>query len=198
MLKKMQFLLRKITPVLVVGLIGIIFLLIQFFIPDQDYNIFAYLFIFIIFLGICIAIDRVLITRVAYKTMLIGETILITIITFWYLYSTKYTEINIETSKPYFFVIYGDGGIKENDIPANGLFNKSLLVKTDTIIKVDYSLYNVALIRTPKNWNSYSTIGIDTVLNEKKVILDIYSKGDQMSGPEKIQLLRSEIERMGK
>lgn len=105
---------HKITPVYIVSILCLIYLLIQFFKAENDYNIFAYLIIFIIFIIIVVAIDRLLAFRVNHLKLIIFEIILLVGCVFGFVYSSGYTEINVETNKSYFFVIYKDGGLKKN------------------------------------------------------------------------------------
>ncbi|MBX2923101.1 MAG: hypothetical protein KF746_12960 [Chitinophagaceae bacterium] len=185
---------REITPLFAVCIIGIVFLVIQFFIPGYDYNIAAYLIIFIIFLIIGILFDRFLVSKIAYKTLFIGEAVFLVIVVLWYTYSISYTEINIETSKPQFFVLYNEEGLQKKDIPSKGLFSKSIVIKSDTIIKVNYDLYNKAQINPPESWNyDFSSYAIDTTIDGKKAIMQIYVQGGKMSADEQDKLVREEI-----
>lgn len=195
----MSALLHKITPLYAVCVIGIIYLLIQFFTSGRDYNIFAYLIIFIIFLAIGIAADRFLVNHIAYKKLFIGESILLVIAIVWYSYSSGYTAINIETTKPYFFVLYSNEGLKKKDIPAKGLFSKSIVIKSDETIELNYELYNSAQVNPPESWNySFSSLGIDSSINGAKAILQIYDRENKMTVDEKNELLKKEIERIMK
>lgn len=189
---------REITPLFVVCIIGVIFLVAQFFRSNYDYNITAYLIIFIIILVIVFFADRFLTTKIAYKTLFIAEMIFLAAVVLWYAYSISYTAINIETSKPYFFVLYtGDDGLQKKDIPSKGLFSKEIVIESDSTIKVNYVLYNKAQIDPPKSWNGYfSSKGVDTTINGKTAILQIYVRGEEISAEEKDQLLREEIEKI--
>lgn len=191
----MKSFLKKITPVYVVCLSGIIYFASQFFILDKDYNIFAYLIIFIVFLSFAFVIDRFLVTKISYKKLFIAEFILLISVTIWYIYSTSYTEINIETSKPYFFVIYNDDGLKKADIPSTGLFNKSIVIKSDSNIYIANDLQYSAQINPPKSWNgSYSSNKIEKTINGKKITIQIFA--GNTTEKERNQLLEIEAKKL--
>ncbi|MFT3948824.1 MAG: hypothetical protein QM763_17805 [Agriterribacter sp.] len=186
---------RNITPVYVVCLIFVGCLLIQFFTTGNDYNIIAYLIIFIIFLAIAFAIDRLLASRVAYVRLIIFEIIFLSGCSLWYMYSSGYTEINIETSKPYFFVIYKENGLQKKDIPTTGLFKKSITITSNSNIYVDDALEYEAQVNPPKSWNySFSSNKADTVINTKKITVQIFAR--QMSEGEQKRALQNEVKKL--
>lgn len=192
----MRIVFRKITPVFLVALLGMFFLFTQFFIPENDYNIFAYLFIYIVLLSLFLLIDRYLITKIAYKKLFVVELILIIGVIFWYVYSAGYTEIKIETSRPYFFIIYDDAGLKKSSIPSTGLFKKSIQIKIDSSMHLNYTLKDKVQITPPRNWNyGYLTKGWDTVIHSNKVEIQVFSlnlsqgKVDSLLNAEIAQLL---------
>lgn len=191
----MKSLLHKITPLFVVCLCGIIYLLIQLFILEKDYNIIAYLIILIFFLAVAFIIDRFLVSKISYKKLFIAETIFLIGLTLWFGYSSGYTEINIETSKPYFFVIYNDDGLKKSDIPSTGLFNKSITVKSDSDIFINHELEYSAQINPPKSWNySYSSNKIEKIIKNKKVTIQIFT--GNTSETERNELLENEAKKL--
>lgn len=193
----MKSLLVKPTPLLAVCLIGIIYLLIQFFLSKSDYNIIAYLIIFIVFLVIGIVVDRLLISQISYIKLFIGEGIFLIVASLWYVYSTSYTEINVETSKPYFFVLYSEDGLKKKDIPSKGLFSKSILVKSDSNVYVHYDLYNKAQINPPQSWKyNFSSNAIDTTINSKKVVMQVYVYDNKIMDNEQKLMLQKELEKI--
>lgn len=193
----MKFFFKKITPVFVVAIFGIIYLFIQFVIPGNDYNIFAYLIIFIVGLAFAFVIDRFLVLKMSYKKLFIAEIILIVSVALWVNYSSSYTEINIETSKPYFLVIYNEDGLKKSDIPSKGLFSKSILIKSDSAIYINDKLEYAAQVNPPAAWNySFSSNKIEKIINSKKVTLQIFAV--DMSEMERTQLLEAEAKRLVK
>lgn len=189
--------LHNITPIFVICICGIIYLFIQFLIPKNDYNIFAYLVIFIIILCLGFAIDRFLVSQISYRKLFIAEIIFLTISILWYSYSISYTEINIETTNPYFFVIYKEGGLKKSNIPSKGLFSKSIVIRSDSNIYIDDKLKYIAQINPPQSWNyGFSSKGIDTVINNKKASIFIYAF--KMGEIEQNQLLENEAKKLNK
>ncbi|MEO7044885.1 MAG: hypothetical protein ABI091_06225 [Ferruginibacter sp.] len=193
----MNFSFKKITPVFVVALLGIIYLVIQFFIPGNDYNIFAYLVIFIVGFTVAFFIDRFLVLKMSYKKLFIAEIILLVSLTLWANYSSSYTEINIETSKPYFVVIYNENGLKKSDIPSKGLFSKSILIKSDSAIYINDKLEDAAQVNPPAAWNySFSSNKIEKIINSKKVTIQIFAA--DMSELERTQLMEAEAKKLMK
>lgn len=172
----MKSLFRKITPVSVLVPLSIILLAVQFFIPGNDYNIFAYLFIYIVVLGLVLLIDRFLVSKITYKKLLISEILVILCVGFWYIYSTGYAEVKIETTKPYFFIVYDNGGFRKSDMPSSGLFKTSIRLNADSAVRLNYSLRDETVIDPPASWNySYLTKLRDTVINFIKIEIQIYT-----------------------
>lgn len=185
----------KITPVSVICILGIIYLFIQFFISGRDYNIFAYLIIFIIFLTVAFAADRFLVSKVAYRKLVIFEFIFLVVCTIWYMYSSRYTMINIETSKPYFFIVYDNGGLKKADIPSTGLFKKSITITSDSNIHIQKSLEYDAQVNPPVSWNyNYSSNKAEANANGEHIIVQIIA--NDMGEKELKEKLDEEVKRI--
>lgn len=192
----MQKFFQKITPVFIVSLVGIIYLIAQIFIIGLDYNILAYILIFIILISFAFAIDRLLSTKIAYKKLFVFELLFLIICLFWYLYSSSYTMINIETSKPYFLVVYDNNGLKKNDIPTEGVFNKSITITSDTTVHISKSLEYDAQINPPKAWKySYSSFKKEARVNGENVVIEIFAHEMQESVL-KEKLLDAEVAKM--
>lgn len=192
----MGSLFRTITPVSFVCMLGIIYLISQLFLSGRDYNIFAYVIIFIIFLAIAFAADRFLVSKFAYKKLVIFEFIFLAICISWYIYSSRYTIITIETTKPYFFVIYDSKGLKKSDIPSKGLFNKSITIKSDSNIHVARYLEYDAQVDPPLSWNySSSSNKKEITLNNETVVVQIFTKGG-IDEKKMNELLEEEVKRL--
>ena len=183
---------RNITPVFVVALLGILFLMVQFFISGKDYNIFAYLFVYIVLLCLLLSIDRYLVSKIAYKKLFIAEIALIVCATFWYIFSAGYAEVKIDTTKPYFFIVYDDGGLKKSEMPSAGLFKTSIRLNAESAVRLNYSLKNETLIDPPPSWNyDYLTNVWDTVVGSNKIELQLFAL--KLSQEKMDSLLRAEI-----
>jgi len=185
----------KITPVSVISILGIIYLFVQFFISGRDYNIFTYLVIYIIFLTIVFATDRFLISKIAYKKLVIFEFIFLVVCTAWYVYSSRYTMINIETSRPYFFIVYDNSGLKKSDIPSKGLLNRSITITSDSNIHIQKSLEYAAQINPPLSWKfDFYSAKTETQVNGENVIVEIFAQ--KMNEKELKEKLDEEVNRM--
>ena len=185
---------EKITPVSVVCMAAIIYLIVLFFISEIDYGIAAFLVVYIILLAGAFAIDRLLISRVDYKKLLIFELIFLTVCTIGYLYAQRRTEIVVETSNPCFFVIYDSDGLKKNEIPSKGLFNRSVTVKGDSVIHVNKFMED-AEIKPPESWgNHYTSERKEALIHAEKVVVEIYA--GKMEYKKVIQLLADEVRKL--
>ena len=86
-----------------------------------------------IFLIVLYILDRVLIKKVAYSTLMLGELILGIGVFLLFTYQESYTDVNFNTDQDYILVIFD---AKENSIATfkrKGLFGKELKVDTNTI-----------------------------------------------------------------
>jgi len=86
-----------------------------------------------IFLIVLYILDRVLIKRVAYSTLMLGELILGIGVFLLFSYQESYTDVNFNTDQDYILVIFD---AKENSIATfkrKGLFGKELNVDTNKI-----------------------------------------------------------------
>ena len=190
----MNLFFEKITPVSVVCMAAIIYLIVLFFISQTDYSIAAFLLVYIVLLAGAFAIDRFLVSRVDYKKLLVFELVFVAVCAIGYLYAQKRIEIVVETSNPYFFVIYDSNGLKKEAIPSKGLFSRSVTVKGDSVIHVN-KLLESAEIKPPESWgNNYTSERKDALIHAEKVVVEIYA--GKMEYKKVIQLLQAEVRKL--
>lgn len=191
----MNLFIKNITPVSVVCMAGILFLLVQFFKSGIDYNIIAFVVVYIILLALVFAVDRFMVSRIAYKKLLIFELIFLAVCTIGYMYFNRVAEIKIETAKPYFFVIYDHGDLKKSEIPKKGLFNRSTVLKIDSVIHIDKALEYEVQIKPPSGWNNkYTMERTEAEVNSEKVTIAIFAR--EMEYKKLSQLLQEEKKKL--
>ena len=122
-------------------------------------------------------IDRFLIRKAGYKKAIIVEILFLIFLPFIFLYLNKDTRIYIDTEKSYFVLVYQSKGLTKKQIPSIGLFDHAITFKNDSIINLDYSLLNDNSVHVlePKNWGGYKAKYLDTIINLKKVKIEMRS-----------------------
>lgn len=73
--------------------------------------------------------------------------------------------------------MYSDDGITKSDFKSNGLFDHSLTINNDSIIRLQSSLYNDKrfIVIEPKSWGGYKGKRLDTIINSRQFKIEIYS-----------------------
>ena len=99
------------------------------------------------------------------------------ILLFLVLYISRETKIVIETQQPYYVLVYSDKGISIDKIKSSGLFDHSLTLKNDNIIRLKYDLLNENnfSVIAPTNWSGHKTKHLDTIVNFQKIKIEMYS-----------------------
>lgn len=190
-------LLKKITPLLIACIALGIYLIIQM-ILSKSYNSFGFLAGYMLILGVLIVIDRILIAKFSWLTISVLEIIFIAAASFWFVYSNRSVEIRVNTSKPYFFILYDKGGLKEKDMPSTSrLLKRSVELNGDSVIYLNKSLEGKEMVVTPKSWNYNSlTIFKDTVINSRSVSINFYYNSKDLSEEDAELLIQKEIEKL--
>jgi hypothetical protein len=162
-LKNLVFPITLLSIITFSGIIISIYALYISFTNDHTAAIYAAIAIpvtvFLIFLYI---IDRLLIKKVPYYKLMIGEITIGIFVFFIFSYQDTYTAINFYTNQDYILVIFDS---KENSLSKfnkKGLFGKELNVYNTNIIHLDSALSSKKDLRIiePKEWKgSYYTRG---------------------------------------
>ena len=128
-------------------------------------------------LYIILLFDRYLIRKISYKKLVAFQIVFLLLLPLLCLYVTKDIRINIETNKPYFIVVYSNKGLTKEDIPKKGLFDKSLTLRNDSVIFLNYSLKESEkfYVVEPNSWKGYKSKYLDTVINLNKVTIEVRS-----------------------
>ena len=87
------------------------------------------------------------------------------------MYLNKTTKIRVDTSEEYFIVLHNNKGLKKEQVPSSGLFNRSLTIKNQTVINLHSTLLNdnEFIVTTPNTWNDgEGNLYFDTIINSKK------------------------------
>ncbi|MEL4454861.1 hypothetical protein [Lutimonas vermicola] len=123
-----------ITLLTIITFLGILISLHSLYVAVTIDPLYAVIVIPItIFLIVLYILDRLLIKRVAYSTLMLGELILGIGVFLLFSYQESYTDVNFNTDQDYILVIFD---AKENSIATfnrKGLFGKELKVDTNTI-----------------------------------------------------------------
>ena len=162
-LKNLVFPITLLSIITFSGIIISIYALYIAFTNDHTAAIYAAITVpitvFLIFLYI---IDRLLIKKVPYYKLMIGEITIGIFVFFIFSYQDTYTAINFYTNQDYILVIFDS---KENSLSKfnkKGLFGKELNVYNTNIIHLDSTLSSKKDLRIiePKEWKgSYYTRG---------------------------------------
>ena len=178
----MKKLFRKITPFFVLTVVGLIATVVEILIlflstNDKGGLGTGLLSILAILLYSFLLFDRYLIRKIEYKKIVITEVLLLFILPFLYLYINRETKVYIETYRSYYILVYSENGINKEQIKASGLFDHTLKIKNDSIIRLKYSLYNDKnfVVIEPKNWGGHSIKYLDTLINTKQIKIEMYS-----------------------
>lgn len=130
------------------------------FTNDPTAAIYAAITIPITLFIICLyVIDRVLVKRIPYHKLMIGEIVVGIFAYVLFSYQNSYTEINFYTDQDYIIVLFDS---KENSISKfnkKGMFGKELNVYDTNIIHLDstMSLLKDLKINNPKEWEGSSS-----------------------------------------
>ena len=103
--------------------------------------------------------------------------------------------INIETGKPYFFVVYDNQGLQKGDIPSKGIFNKSITITNDSTIHIYQGLEYDAQVNPPSAWNySFSSKKAEASIHAEKVVIQIFAR--ELNEKELNEKLQEEVIRL--
>ena len=177
----MKNLFRKITPVSILTSVGltatIVSIIVLLISQDKGELGTGLLSIVALILYFCYLIDRYLVKKVSYRKLILTELILILLFPVLYLCLHKETKLYIETNRPYYILVYSDVGITKEQIKRKGLADHCMTIKKDSIIFLNYNLYNDKnfIVIDPKNWNGHKAKRLDTIINAKRIIIEMYS-----------------------
>lgn len=178
----MKKLFRKITPFFVLTVVGltatVIEILILFLTTNDKGGLGTGLLLILAIILFCLLLfDRYLIEKFEYKKIIILELILLIILPFAFLYFNQETKLRIEINRPYYILVYSDDGINKSEFKLNGLFDHSLTINNDSIIRLKSSLYDDKqfVVIEPTAWGGYSVKRLDTIINSKQFKIEIYS-----------------------
>ncbi len=129
-----------------------------------------------LFFGIYV-FDKYLRKKYPFRNVVIGESILVVIVPFFFLYTNRKTEIRVGTSKPYFVVLYDKRGLTKEQIPSSGIFGHAITFNYDEPIVLEYSLSEDRDVRIigPKAWGGHFSKCFDTVVNNKSIGFQLFS-----------------------
>ena len=177
----MRKLFIKITPFFILTLLGLIATMVEIVLlllsKDKGELATGILLILVIIFSSFLLLDRYLIKKFDYKKIILSEIIVLLILPFLVLYTSRETKIVIETQQPYYILVYSDKGISKDKIKSSGLFDHSLTLKNDNIIRLKYDLLNENnfSVIAPTNWNGHKTKRLDTIVNFQKIKIEMYS-----------------------
>lgn len=193
----MLFSLHKITPVAVVCIAAVVFIVIVLIRGHLDYGAAAYLVVYLILVIVAFAIDRVLVSKISYGKLFVSELLVLVLSATAYIYFNRYDKINIETSEPYFFVHYDRYGIKESDILFKGFWFRSTTFTVGREVHIHSSLEGKVRIVPPPDWEkNYSFDRDDLITDDGRTGIELYSK--KMEYLKLHQLLQDEILKLKK
>jgi hypothetical protein len=165
----------NITPLFIISVLGVILCIgetmVLLFSKDNGEFATGILCVLALVLYGIILIDRNLVKRIKLKRLILFELVFILFLPLPFMYFNKTTKIRVETAQEYFIVIYNDNGIRKEQIPSSGFFNRSLTIKNQNIINLHSTLHHdkEVIIATPKSWNDGDgSIYFDTIINFKK------------------------------
>jgi hypothetical protein len=174
-------LLKNITPLFVLTIVGIVLCLVNIAIlllsKYQGELATGVLAMWALGLYLIFLVDRFLIKMTGLKRVVIIEVVFLTLLPFIYLYLNKDTKIYVDTERPYFIIVYSKHGLTKKQIPSAGLFDHSITFKNDSIINLNYSLLaddNIYVLE-PKSWGGYKAKYLDTTINSNKVKIEMRS-----------------------
>lgn len=109
-----------------------------------------------VFLLFLYAIDRFLVKRMPYLTLLTIELVAGLFIYLLFSYQNSYTDINFDTDKDYILVIFDANENSISQFNKKGIFGKELNIKNTNIIHLDSSLFlrKDLRINPPKDWKT--------------------------------------------
>ena len=189
--------LSKITPIAIVCLLGLLYLVYNIFTEGRDKNILAYIILFIIVLALVFAIDRFLVSKFNYKILFVVELILLIVGTVGYFYTNRSTIINVTTNSDHFFVYYDNGGLKLQDIPTKRFFDREITLNADSNLHINYSLEYAAQIDPTKAWNySFISKKLEAKVGNEVIIVAIYAF--KLNEQQVDAVLKQEIARLQK
>ncbi len=176
----MRKLFNKITPFFILTFLGLIASIIEIVIilisKDKGELATGILLVIAILLCSFLLIDRYLIKKFDCKKIILSEIIVLLFSPFIVLYTCRETKIIIETKQPYFVLVYSDKGISKEKIKSSGLFDNSLTLKKEIIIRLKYDLLNEKNFSVnPSIWNSHKKKVLDTIVNFKIIKIEMYS-----------------------
>jgi hypothetical protein len=121
-------------------------------------------------------LDRYFVKKVGYKKVIVMEIIFLLLLPFIYLYLGKDTRIYIDTDKSYFILVYNKG-LTKKQIPSSGLFDHAIRFKNDSIVHLDFSLFddNNVHVLEPKSWGGFKAKYLDTIINSNKMDIEMRS-----------------------
>jgi hypothetical protein len=157
MLKKLIF---PVTPLVVITALSIIFtiwaVIIVFTSGPTAALIGAIAAAINLVIIVLYIIDRMLVRKIEFKTVVLGELFLGILIAFFFYYNESTIDINIATDSNQFVVLFDSEENSLADFEKNGLFGKKLNVYNH-IIHVDSSLYNNKDLRInePDEWGDF-------------------------------------------
>lgn len=146
------------TPVIVLAVLSIIWSLVILVTSPPSAGLIVVL-AFGITMGIFFlyVLDRILVRKIAFKTLVSGELFLGILLAFYIYYEQSTIDINIKTNEDYIVILFDS---KENllkDFPRKGVFGKELNLN-EHIVHVDSSLYGKENLRINEReeWTGFS------------------------------------------
>lgn len=186
---------KKITPVFILGIAAIIFLLSQFIVAGIDYIVYTYIVLFLIITIIIMLLDRFLVKKIKLFKVIIIEIVVIIIASIIYIFYAQELRLNVETNNPYFIVVFNNNGIASEDIPRKNILKKEININADSIVYVHKNLLYEIQIDPPKDWQyAYTSTKEATIINSDSVVVAIFMK--EHNNEQLTSTLAKEIEKL--
>lgn len=171
----------KITPFFILVHLGVILCsigVIYIWFDDNNHGGLAsgLLAILLLLFGVAYIVDRYLVKKLKYRTVLIFEFIAIPLLVIAHQYTSRETIVQVDTEKRFIPVLYFEKGLHKEQIPRSALFDRKIVMVCDSLLHLDIGLldddsYGLAV---PHSWGGYFQKTLDTVVNNKMYRLHLF------------------------
>lgn len=183
MIRQIKNFFVKSTPVFIVSIIGSLLStinIIYLWFDDSNHGGLAtgLLAILLLLFVVAFVVDRYLLEKLKYRTVLIIEFISIPLLVVGQIYRSREFSIQVETKNPYIIAVYAEDGISIKDLSRHGMFDKRLVVYSDTPLRINYRLLNESRFEgvwIPSSWRSSHRIYFDTSISGRKIRIEFNS-----------------------
>jgi len=153
-----------VTPLTIITAVSLVATIWAFIVFSGNHSAALYAAVTLqitIFLILLYVIDRVLVKRLAYYKIMLGEIILGISVSLFYAFQDNTIDINFHTDKDFILVIFDSKENPISDFRRSGFSGKELNVYNHNIIHVDSLLSSRKDLRInqPEAWSGFSQYG---------------------------------------